>query len=82
MNTEQDLNKGEKALRINSVRRSFSVGDWVIWKLSENCSKNNISKKGKIIEVLGDGFYTVTFGYESIYCTRTGKVSWIHLWLA
>jgi hypothetical protein len=82
MNTKQNSDKREKALRIGSVVRSFSVGDWVVWKLSENCSKNNISKKGKVIEVLGDGFYIVTFGYQSIYGTRTGKYFWTHLWLA
>ncbi len=54
MNTKQNSDKREKALRIGGVVRSFSVGDWVVWKLSENCSKNNISKKGKVIEVLGD----------------------------
>lgn len=66
---------------VDFFQLSFSVGDWVVWKLSEDCDKLNISKRGKIIEVLGDGFYTVTFGYQSMYGTRTGKFFWSNLWL-
>jgi hypothetical protein len=59
--------------------RTFSIGDSVVYKPYENCRKTDISGKGKIIEVIGDGMYRVTFGYESYHGTRTGKYCWTNL---
>jgi hypothetical protein len=62
------------------IRRSFSVGDWVVYKPYENCKESDISGKGKIIEDLMNGNYKVTFGHNSIHGTRTGEYSWSNLW--
>jgi hypothetical protein len=67
-------------LHKNDVRRSFSVGDWVVYKPFENCREADVSGKGKIIEDFGDGMYRVTFGYTSIHGTRTGNFNWSNLW--
>lgn len=64
------------------VSRRFFVGDWVVYKPFENCSKVDISGKGEVVEVLPDGEYKVTFGHRSMYGTRTGKYHWTKLWLA
>ena len=64
-----------------STMRSFSVGDWVVYKPYENCSQVNISGKGHVNEDLGNGMYSVTFGHTSIHGTRTGKYNWSNLWL-
>lgn len=48
---------------LGGVRRSFSVGDWVVYKPFENCREVDISGEGEVIEDLGDGMYKVTFGY-------------------
>ena len=63
-----------------NVRRSFYVGDWVVYKPFENCREADVSGKGKIIEDFGDGMYRVTFGYTSIHGTRTGNFNWSNLW--
>lgn len=64
--------------------RTFEVGDIVVYKPFENCSKVDISGAGKIIEVLGDGMYTVTFGdYNHTYKSawrNTGKFGWSNLY--
>ena len=67
-------------LHQTDVRRSFSVGDWVVYKPFENCREADVSDKGKIIEDFGDGMYRVTFGYTSIHGTRTGNFNWSNLW--
>ena len=77
----ETLNKQEIANSdLGAVRRSFSVGDWVVYKPFENCREVDISGKGEVIEDLGDGMYKVTFGYTSIHGTRTGKYCWANLW--
>lgn len=68
------------ALQQGAVRRSFSVGDWVVYKPFENCREADVSGEGKIIEDFGDGMYRVTFGYTSIHGTRTGNFNWSNLW--
>jgi len=64
--------------------RTFEVGDIVVYKPFENCSKSDISGDGKIIEKLGDGMYTVTFGdynHRYQYAWRnTGKFGWSNLY--
>ena len=81
MNTDKSLLEAEnKPACSGAIKRVFSVGDWVVYKPFENCSKAAISGKGEIIEDLGDGMYKVTFGHTSMYGTRTGKYCWVNLW--
>jgi len=77
----ENLNEPQNsALNITDVRRSFSVGDWVVYKPFENCREADVSDKGKIIEDFGEGVHRVTFGYTSIHGTRTGNFNWSNLW--
>lgn len=81
MNTDKtQLEAKSQPSCLGAVRRSFSVGDWVVYKPFENCSKVDISGKGQVIEDLGDGMYKVTFGHTSMYGIRTGKYCWVNLW--
>ncbi len=76
----EEINKPEEINKSSNIRRFFKVDDWVVYKPYENCSMVNISGKGNIIEDLGDGMYLVTFGYRSMYGTRTGKYCWANLY--
>lgn len=81
MNTDKtSLEAQSQPSCLTAVRRSFFVGDWVVYKPFENCSKVDVSGKGEIIEDLGEGMYRVTFGHTSMYGTRTGKYCWVNLW--
>ena len=71
----------ENTTTTNNVR-TFKVDDWVVYKPYEGCSLNNISEPGKVIEVIGDGMYRVTFGFRSAYGTRTGKYCYSNLYPA
>ena len=57
----------------------FKKGDNVVYKPFKNCRKQDVSSKGKIIENLGSGMYKVTFGYSSMYGTRTGNYNHTNL---
>ena len=79
-NNKNPIERQTRSSCLGDVRRSFSVGDWVVYKPFENCRVSDVSGKGKIIEDFGDGMYRVTFGYTSIYGTRTGNFNWSNLW--
>lgn len=60
--------------------RKFKLDDMVVYKPYEGCNKVDVSKPGRIIEVLDDNFYKVMFGLNSVYGTRTGKYHWTKLY--
>jgi len=65
--------------KIKNEIRTFVKGETVVYKPYEGCSDVDVSGEGKIIEVLVEGFYKVTFGHRSIHGTRTGTYHWTNL---
>jgi len=63
--------------------RTFKADDIVEFRPYEDCTKLSTSGPGKVIEVLEDNFYKVTFGdyeYKNQSAWRnTGKVHWAQL---
>lgn len=81
MSTDKTLLKNESQPScLGAVRRSFNVGDLVVYKPYEGCSHKDISNYGKVLEDLGNGDYKITFGYKSIHGLRTGKYNYSNLW--